>query len=290
MLGTRSAPRRRKRWSTRLFAVLIGAALALGGGELLVRHLVFGDSAFARRFGKPLRDQAVFGLGFHHDDYWKLQVLLTPGVELVPPGADPHLGWVGSIEPGTYAHRDEATIGERRPILLFGDSNAECLTGPELCFQGLLERSDLADRYALLNYGVGGYGLDQIWLLMQRVLPRFEGRDPIVIASLMVDDDLERSMLTFRGWPKPRLLLDEHGELVHPGPVDTDTLRFLHENPPEIPSYLLSLVRATVRGPEARQQRSAEELAELEALNRAILDAMEAELTARELYHFFFLF
>ena len=98
-------------------------------------------------------------------------------------------------------------------MLLFGDSYAWCATPAADCWQGLLERSELSDRLCLLNYGAGGYGLDQTVLLLDLALPRFIDRDPIVVVSLLVDDDLDRSLLDVRGWPKPRFELAD-GTLV----------------------------------------------------------------------------
>lgn len=285
----RSAPRPRRRFLPRLVAVLLGLGSALVAAELGLRHLIFGTSERARALGKSLRHPSLYGLGLHHDDYWKLQALLDERARMEMNGPDALLGWTGSIEPGTYAHPDEAQLGERRPILLFGDSNAECVIGAEHCFQGLLERSDLGRTHALLNYGVGGYGLDQIYLMLRAALARHAHRDPIVVVSLMVDDDLERSLLSFRGWPKPRLRV-ESGKLVGPAPVLADTRRFLEQNPPSIRSYVARLVLATLRGPARRSERTPAELAELATLNRALLDAIQAELDARALEHLYFLF
>lgn len=288
----RTAPRAarpRSLFLPRVVALLLGLGAACVAAELGLRYLILGTSERARSLGKPLRHPSVLGLGLHEDDYWKLQCLLNPRARMEMNGPDALLGWTGSIEPGTYAHPDEPALGGRRPILLFGDSNAECVIGAEHCFQGLLERSDLGRTHALLNYGVGGHGLDQIYLMLRSALARHAHRDPIVVVSLMVDDDLERSLLSFRGWPKPRLRV-VNGVLVGPEPVLADTRRFLEHNPPSIHSYLARLVLATLRGPARRAERTPAQLAELRTLNRALLEAIQAELESRSLEHLYFLF
>ena len=117
-------------------------------------------------------------------------------------------------------------------MLLFGDSFCECATPPEECWQGLLERSPLGPRFALVNYGTGGYGLDQVLLLARRVLDRWRGRDPLVVVGILVDDDLDRDALALRNFPKPRFRLadgvPQQGPAMTPLPalaveLDADT-------------------------------------------------------------------
>ncbi len=281
-----SAPRQRRR--ARALALLAGLVLALLAGEGLLRFLLFSDAELARRVGRPWRRMDLY-TDAADADWWKLQWLFQRDQVVPPPSPDPYLGWTGSIEPGTFAHPDEARVGARTPVLLYGDSNAECMTGAEACFQGLMERSDLADRYALLNYGVGGFGLDQIQRMLSASIDRHATRDPIVVVSLLVDDDLERSMLPFRCWPKPRYGLVD-GALVEPGPVDTDPARFLAANPPRIPSYLYRLARGAWRPFDDDRARTPDEIAERKALNRAILERIRDELERRSVRYFFFLF
>jgi hypothetical protein len=39
-----------------------------------------------------------------------------------------------------------------------------------------------------LNYGIGGYGLDQIYLYFKRELPRFDPRQTLFLVGLIQDD------------------------------------------------------------------------------------------------------
>ncbi|MEO6707989.1 MAG: hypothetical protein ABI054_02175, partial [Planctomycetota bacterium] len=210
------------------------------------------------------------------------------------PQHDAVTGWTNTlVAPGTYESVDEDTIRGRRPVLLFGDSFAQCLTLPGDRFQSIFERSEFARDHVLLNYGVGGYGLDQIYLLLKSSLDRFQQQNPIVIVSVLVEGDFDRSVLSFRAWPKPRLeIVDD--QLVTRGPVQTNVRGYLEQNPITIRSYLwrlflyqgssfLSRQRAQWRG-DARIE------AEKRSLNRRILLEIERELVSRKLEHFYLAF
>lgn len=281
--------RRRRRLAARfgLALALLGAGLV--AAELGLRSILFGWLRANTQMGAGLRRAAYYTDGSHHDEFWILQALFRRAPTRGHAHHDPLLGWTGKVEPGTYAHPDEPRIGARRPILLYGDSNAQCMTVSSECFEGLLEESDLARDHVLLNYGVGGYGLDQIYLMLRATIDRLADRDPIVIVSLMIDDSLERSMLSFREWPKPRFGVRD-GELIEPRPVDPDGVRFLAQHRPAIPSYLYRLAAHRLRRPPHSAERTPAEIAAGRELNRALLAAIREELERRSLRYFFFLF
>ena len=285
------APRRR-RLLRGLLALAAGCLLALVCVELGVRWLLFSDSALAARWGAQLRQpECVADLG--SDDYWKLQLVLGNPKLVAAPGIDPEMGWHGFAEAGTYAHPDESLVGERRLVLLFGDSFAQCATRPEACFQSLLEQSELGREYALLNYGVGGYGLDQICLLVRRVLPRFAARKPFVVVSVMLDDDFTRSLLGLRCWPKSRAYL-EQGTLRIDPPETLDPLEYLRAHPVHAPSWAWRLLvyRDGIL-PHALQEPLRDHgssIAERVAVNRALLETIAAELDTAGIEHCFLFF
>ncbi len=277
-----------KKMRRRLVALAVGFVVALLAGEGLLRHLLFGSSGLAAKYGWHLRHMELY-TGSRNDDYWKLQSLFNRELVSDPPGADPLVGWTGGVTPLTFAHPDEAKLAGRTPVLFYGDSNAECRTGPEDCFQGLMDRSEFGTQYGLLNYGVGGYGLDQIQRLMSASIDHYAAQNPIVIVSFMVDDDLDRSMLAFRCWPKPRYGVKD-GHLVEPGPVDTDTNHYLEHNPPHITSYLYSLVSGAWRTFEPERVGEGAELEEKRTLNRLVLEKIRDDLERRHLRYFFLVF
>ena len=208
-MNGQTSPVRRRTLLRAAFASLLGLALAAGGIELGFRFLLFSPSSIARRLGAGLRKPERFSDPMCEEEYWRLQDLfLDPAHSQQAPNPDPVCGWTGPITPGTYAPTQPYDLRGRRPILLYGDSYAQCVTPVGQCFQTLLENSDLADRYCLVNYGVGGYGLDQEYLLLKHSIDRWKDLDPIVVVSFLVDDDFSRNVLAFRCWPKPRLRID----------------------------------------------------------------------------------
>ena len=281
-----------RRWiRIALRLVLVGVGVVLLP-ELALRFLLFGDSALAERLGAPFRRPELYALA-QSREHWALQARWTPMAEKFRPLLDPVLGYRSQeIDANTYRHADEVELRGRRPVLLYGDSFAQCATRPEQCWQGLMEGSDLAARYALLNYGVGGYGFDQACLLLERTVDLYQELDPVVIVGVMVDDDLDRCFLLVRDYPKPHFDL-EHGELVLRPPPSTSP-ECVVEAPIAIRSYLWNgLVCGTGLVPaELRQRWLAED--EREALVRELAVRLvrraHEELVARELEHFFLLF
>jgi hypothetical protein len=269
----------RTRVLRRLLALAAGGALACASAELGLRWLLLSDGALARRWGANLRQPERFA-DPNSDDYWKLQWILQREHLLPAVHPDPEIGWLGAAEPGSYAHPGEARVQGRRPVLLFGDSYAQCATDPGECFQGLLEGSDLGREYALVNYGVGGYGVDQMYLLLRRVLPRFAAQKPIVVFAVMLDDDFNRSLLGVRCWPKSRARL-EQGALRLESPGLTDPDEYLRAHPLAGWSWVWRLF--VHRGGGAP-------VAERVAVNRALLDAVAAELDTAGLEHVFLFF
>lgn len=203
-----------RKWPRRVLATAL-AVLASGVGlELTVRHLAFGDSALARRLAPRFR-QAWRYAPPDTDDHWLIRRRLTsPGGIRTAARPDALLGWTTEkVAPGTYRNVREDDVGGRRPVLLYGDSFAACATPPEDCFEGLLEASEAGGSLALLNFGGNGYGFDQTYLLLRETVERFAARRPVVVVSLLVDDDLNRMLLSYRSWPKPRFERRE-GEFV----------------------------------------------------------------------------
>jgi hypothetical protein len=211
IVAARSPARRGRRWRGAL-AALLASALALGVLEATLRvavnvpasHRVPGLWSLSRptRFGDAATDDA----------YWEAHSLLGPAWGRREHGDhDARLGWRSIFfRAGDLEHVDEAALGERRPLLFFGDSYAEGIA-PETRndFPALFAHTELAREFAMLNYGVGGYGFDQIVLLLSDALARHAERAPVAIVSLLLDDDLDRCVLSFRSWPKPRLRLED---------------------------------------------------------------------------------
>ncbi len=258
-----------------------------------MRALLFSDVPWIRELGRGVRIPANFADGESQEDYWKLQYLFTEPARRRPvANYDPELGWAGYAARGP---RRPCSPDGRQVALLYGDSFAQCATPPKDCFPAILERSELGARFCMVNYGIGGYGLDQIYLMLRRTLDSYHGEAPIVIVGVLVDSDLDRSILSFRDWPKPRLI-ERGADLVLSEPVIEGTDAYLAEHPLEIGSYLLRYLAFSHRPlplPELRRrclQGDYQRIAEKTALNRRILHEIHREVTSRELRYFYLLF
>jgi hypothetical protein len=237
-----------------------------------------------------LRDPWRFGRYQADDAYWEVAFLERPEAKRIDSTRfDPHLGWGSElVAEADYRHRDEDRLGSRRPVILVGDSYAGGVV-PEtwLDFPSLFARGDLSAEFGLLNYGVGGYGLDQIWLMLQRALEHHAGRRAVAIVSFMVDDDIDRCLLSFRDWPKPRLHVRD-GRLVRELERVPRVEPYFAEHSalsPLLATHFLGRVLNRSRSPgTAAQER------EKQALGRAILGAMVADLRAHGVPFLFVLF
>ena len=287
-------PRRKGR--RRLIVVLACLALGLMLPELIMRWLIFGTSARARSWGSEVRRAYNFADPDLEDEYWHLRWTIDEGErKYMSPPHDARLGWVNArFDPESRLHGTVDELPGRRPLLLYGASYIDCMTARPDCFERLLRSSDVARELCLRNYGVGGYGIDQMYLLMQDSLDHYVEPKPLVVIGVVLDSDLERCVLRFRSWPKPRLELRD-GRLVGPQPVfGGGSAAYVEEHGIGIRSYawryllyadtqLSGSWQGIVRGLEREQ-------AQQNDLIDAILFAMRDELEARELEYFFMLF
>ena len=280
--------------ATRLLLALAGAALAFAAVELGLRSLLFGRASWSRELGANLRRAELFAEP-DEDLYWSLNYRFQPQQDSVPrPPFDPVLGWHSRLlESDTYAHLGTSRLDERRPVLHYGDSFARCLTESNECFEGLLGDSELADTHWLLNYGGGGYGLDQIYLMVRESIDAWVEQDPLVIVSVYYGDDLERCSLSFREWPKPRISLDGAALVVDP-PAESESHRWVQEYSPRVTSYLWRWILHNesfpARGLRERLRGRERRLAELRELCPEIVEETCRLLAERELDFFFLLF
>jgi hypothetical protein len=214
--------------------VMLSAAITFAVSEISFRCLLFSGLGFMDKF----RDPSLYA-SFLSNDHWKLYYAF--GGTYKPP-VEPHplLGWIPVLNMNreTYAHPDFNHIGHRRPVLLYGDSFAHCVT-PETCFQHFLNTDkEFSQSYYFLNYGGGGYGFDQIFLLLKNSVPLYE--DPFVVVSLFTED-LDRSLLSVRTGQKPYFEVLDDQLALRGVPINPNPATFFRENPPEIKSYLFRL-------------------------------------------------
>jgi len=275
-----------------LRVALVSLCLAWGAGELGVRWLLFGEGDLAETLGANLRDPNRFADALSDDDFWKLQrSFQARGDRDQFDRSHPELGWIpASVQPKTMAHRAERSLRGRRPVLLYGDSFSKCVVPAEDCWETLLEESPLADDLCMLNFGSCAFGLDQIVLLLERSVDRYLPEEPIVVIGILVDEDLDRCALSFRGHPKPKAMESSSG-FTWEFPGDVCTEEWIAEHPPNVSSYLGRLFRTSDLFPPAwREEGRAREIALKQRRATWLLERARDVLRERELEHFVVLF
>ena len=105
------------------------------------------------------------------------------------------------------------------------------------CFEDFLNSdTSFSNNYYLLNYGIGGYGVDQIAMLCERVVPMYD--KPIVIFG-MLTTDIDRSVLPLRGGQKGYVGTDTDGNLAIRGyPIYEDIDSWVEDNPYDLNWFL----------------------------------------------------
>ncbi len=275
--------------------VLLGIALALVLAELGLRFLLFTDLPAVAARTKSLREPSNFASRIYDENYWKLGCVFRARERQRETARDARLGWVRrDVMPRTYEHRDASEVGDRRPVLIFGDSFANCVTKKEDCWEGLMERSERGRQYKVVNYGTGGYGFDQIVLSVREVVPLYVDRKPVVIVSLLIDSDFERSTLRCRDGPKPHFSFDDLGRIALDGDVAATDAEFLSEHPIRIGSYLW---RYLLHGSGLLSERWVLGMTGLESkisaareLNLGLIELVVSELEASGVEYFFLVF
>ena len=129
-------------------------------------------------------------------------------------------------------------------LVFFGDSFVESAACSNDTLTTKLERLTGIDT---LNYGVGGYGLDQILLSFERVAPRFDRADCLILIGL-IQNDLERVLLQVRSAPKPYFTVDGDRLALHTDHIDAKALGDYFQRPPER-FYLYDFLRGRLGHP-----------------------------------------
>lgn len=266
--------------------LVLALVAGLAAPELGLRWVLFGNSEIAHRVGVALelRRPELFGDPTFDSEYWILARLLARSRaerDAQPPIFDPLLGWrTHAIQPD-YDHEARAKLAGRRPLLLYGASY--CDTG----FDEVFERSDLAQRWGLVNYCIGGAGPDQVLLLLRESLRHFDGLAPVVALGLEVNGDFERAVLSYRSFPKPFATIGPSGKLEFASPVATSLDEHLAQHPLRISSYVLRALREHWLGGAERDR-------ERQALKwrvvAPIVLAIDEELERRGIPYFYVLF
>ena len=83
-----------------------------------------------------------------------------------------------------------------------------------------------------LNFGVGGYGVDQIFIHFIRLFPRCDRKDCLFLVGV-IQDDLGRMLLAVRTSPKPYFTIRDDKLVLHTAHIHADALDDFFRRPPE---------------------------------------------------------
>ena len=219
-----------------LISVLIFAPIA---AEVSIRSAIKLDVEF-------LSNPRLYAGWLDDDDHWKLRYqwhISEEPVEGVCCLTDPLLGWA----PETTAQNPLGVLSgmpyqpdyEAPTVLFYGDSYVYGMSPTPIEDRIPQQLDVLLPEYAVYNYGVVGYGLDQIYLRFRETHSIFD--EPFIIVGVYTLD-LDRSILQVRGMPKPYFEI-ENGRLILNGtPIPGTMEQWLEENPVSIKSYFLAFL------------------------------------------------
>jgi hypothetical protein len=213
--------------------VLGTMALAIVAGASV---LIWGQP-FTWRNGFDPRGDAFWEYEFLARSSWFQQDMPTFQNHIV----HPLLGWVpkpGLIHESEYrettnnlGHRslvDYSPRPEAYTILAVGDSFTYGSWADDTeVWPTILQGLD--ERYQVINLAVGGYGVDQMYLRLREGIGEF---NPRLVVFALISDDLNRSLLGFREYRKPLLVISPDGGLtVTNTPIGeiSETRRYLKE-------------------------------------------------------------
>jgi hypothetical protein len=165
------------------------------------------------------------------------------------PEFDPILGW--TAEPVTEDNPLGIVIGRKytldefksQPaVLFFGDSFIEGLTELEDKIPQLLDEE--LDDILVLNFGVNGYGLDQMYLRMKSVIDLFD--KPYIMIGL-IHPDLNRCMYEVMHSAKPYYEISGDSLVLKGTPIPADYGQWLERYPISIASYAFAGLNGLIR-------------------------------------------
>lgn len=163
-------------------------------------------------------------------------------------------------------------------VLLFGDSFAAGF--------GMYLNRALPDQI-VMNFGVGGYGTDQILMRMRESHPQFS--NPKIVVSVLTTD-MDRSMLRFRSGQKPFFEIDD-GELIKKGfPIFPTTEEYLANNPIEIRSFIWAMLGRKIAAAAPKDRNDLSPYEDMMTLNGKIIEKLVSESTERDSSAIFIVF
>ncbi len=253
--------------------------------EITFRSLLFSETFFMKPLKRP-----EFYANEWDGNYFKLRHFFN---EKYKEPSDKILGWTSPsiVVSKTYSHTDDPKIENRVPVLLYGDSFAHCHAPNGQCVHDILNGDpNFNGSHYLLNYGVSGYGADQIYLLYKNTIDNYQS--PIVIIGIL-NYDLDRTVTPVTWGLKPFFQVEEGRLECHTSHLTSKIDNFFFHNPPKIVSYLWRLLvhAGPLPGSVAAWFKSKEvRRTDIKSISEAILLEMSEDLNRRKIPHVFLIF
>lgn len=219
------------------------------------------------------KDPTLYGHRLMHDAFWVLAGRWDTYCGKVSPARiHPRLGW--SQGPITDDNplglqtqtKERLTPGGRPKILFYGDSYVDGQASPENWLPPLLQSH--LDGRDVLHLGVGGYGTDQMHLLLEATLPQVDPPECIIMG--LEPFSFDRAGLGVRSYQKPKFSVDARGELVLGNlPINPDPVRFFEKAPDGFRGYSHAMRQLRKRPPEFHDCGFDDKV----AVNCALMDA-----------------
>ena len=285
--------------------MLVSVAIAVVAAELALRWVLFDSS-----LDVGAKDPAYYARDL--DELWIYRQLFTNrggwqigsdrgegtnassipfyrdwGASLV---ADAQLGYTRRANVRKPCH-ETTSIGTRAvhqygpsgaKFIFFGDSFVESAACSDDTLTAKIEKATGVDT---LNYGVGGYGLDQIVLAVERVLPLWDRNDCLFLVGL-IPNDFERVLLKVRTAPKPYFTVDGAQLALHTDHIHPASLRDAFVRPPWR-FYLLDLVRGRLGHPAYAaylERTDAERRQRIETISRLLFERLSHDVSGRKMH------
>ncbi|MDF1839705.1 MAG: SGNH/GDSL hydrolase family protein [Planctomycetota bacterium] len=226
-----------------------------------------------RSGSESAKDPTLYGHQLTHDAFWVLAGRWDSYCKKISPARiHPKLGWSQGpisdrnpmgLQPETA---DRLAPGGPPKILFYGDSYVDGQASPENWLPNLLQK--LLPGKDVLHLGVGGYGTDQMHLLMEATLPRVDPPECIIMG--VEPFSFDRSGLGVRSYQKPKFRLDPQGNLALENlPIDPDPVRFFNRAPKGFWGYAHAMRSMLKRPPESYDCGFLDKV----EVNRALIDA-----------------
>jgi hypothetical protein len=263
--------------------LLITGVLAEG----LLRLLLF--AAWAP--STPLRRPELYAGYSSDDDYWRLHYQFDrSGYPTRRDVVHPLLGWSQDriTEDNRLGLMNEtltAISSPGRKIAIYGDSFVRGASEPRFHIPRYTTRG--FNDTTLIDFSVGGYGFDQIYLMFEQTKDLLQVSDVVVG---VLTEDLDRAVLSFRTYQKPYFEVESESLILRGVPIDPDPEHYWRSNAPGIRSYLLAFLVRKFAPYDPELAARLRKLPQKKAVSVKIIEQFEKQAKARNVRLLFLLF